>query len=228
MTQIILSWCNFATILLFSLSRSVPELANDIITEIFQYVIFFGYRSFLYLLCGFWIGLSSVFFGVNFARRQLTIGPSRDFTRALQREIKFRGLTRMHRAGLSTDQHIIPLGFGCVYLFLLNATYENEKYPIGKNLLTWVLNFGVKPVHDYVKTRMEKPPDKFIASLFGFALICFVFARFSFTVYGRILGVRFGLITSKQRSEKHKNTRSLLKRRKWISPRRKTQSFGKL
>ena len=107
MTLTIYSWCSFITTTISWLLKTVPEIACDILDETSDYLFYFCYQFLLYFLSGFLNGLTSVSFGVNLARRQTKYQQPETNTRKVKREIKFRGLTKLHRSGLSLDRFLL-------------------------------------------------------------------------------------------------------------------------
>jgi hypothetical protein len=194
MTLTIYSWCSFTTHTISCLLKLVPEIACDILDETSDYLFYLCYQFLLYFLSGFLNGLTSVSFGVNLARRQIKYQQPETYTRALQREIKFRGLTKLHRSGISLDRYLVASGVACVFVFFNTSAYPKEPEPIGERFINWIINSGVKPTYEFARNKIRKPPDGFLTKSLCFFMVCSVFARIGFTVYGRILGVRLGII----------------------------------
>ena len=228
MTLTFISWCSFATNILFWLQIAVPILACDILDETSDYFYFFGYQLLLYFVSGFWYGLSDGLHGVNLVRRQVHLNSTEIYTRAVRREIIFRGMTQLYRAGLTSDRYLLSPGPACVFVFLLANVTCSKVVPVGVRFFTWLFDSSVKPIYDYARRKVKKPPDGYLTQLLCFNLICLAFARFGFTVYARILGVRLGIIKLAGTSRRRKLSRKIARRRPWISSRRKTRSFGKL
>ena len=135
MTLTIYSWCSFTTHTISWLLKLVPEIACDILDETSDYLFYFCYQFLLYFLSGFLNGLTSVSFGVNLARRQTKYQQPETNTRKVKREIKFRGLTKLHRSGLSLDRFLLASGAACVFVFFITSSYNKEPKPIGEMLI---------------------------------------------------------------------------------------------
>ena len=228
MTLTILSWCSLATNILFWLSRTVPILTCAILDETSDYLHYFGYQLLLFILSGFWYGLSDGLHGINLVRRQVRLNSTEIYTRAVRREIRFRGMTQLYRAGLTSDRYLLSPSPACVFVFLLVHLTCSQLVPVGVKFFNWLFDSNVKPIYDYVLKKVKKPPDGYLTQILCFNLICLAFARFGFTVYARILGVRLGIIKLVGTSRKRKLSRKIARRRPWISSRRKTRRFGKL
>ena len=207
MTLLIYSWCSFTTTTLFWLLKSIPNMACDILDETSDYLYFFLYRFLLCILSVFWNGTTSVSHGTNLALRQFTTKPPDNFTRVLHREIQFKGLTTLYRIGMHTDKYLTASGSAFVYVFLPKYQCTKAPDPIGEKFLTRILDSGVKPIHKWTLRKLKRIPDGFITQFLCFLTILLVFTRIGFTVYGRILGVRLGII----------NVRSLGKRKRKLS-----------
>jgi hypothetical protein len=216
MTLLIYSWCSFTTITLFWLSKSIPNMACDILDETSNYLYFFLYRFLLCILSVFWNGTTSVSHGTNLALRQFTTKSPDNYTRALRRAIKFRGLTTLYRIGVHSDKYLTASGSAFVYVFLPKYQCTNAPDPIGEKLLNRILDSGVKPIHEWTLRKLNRIPDGFITRFLCFMTILLVFARIGFTVYGRILGVRLGII----------NVRSLGKRKRKLSGNKLANDHG--
>ena len=216
MTLTFISWCSFATNILFWLPIAVPKLACNILDETSDYLYFFGYQLLLYFLSGFWYGLWDGMHGVNLVRRQVRLNSTEIYTRAVRREIILRGMTQLYRAGLTSDRYLLSPGPACVFVFILANVTWSKVVPVGVRFFTWIFDSSVKPIYDYVRRKVKKPPDGYLTQFLCFNLICLAFARFGFTVYARILGVRLGISKLAGTSRRRKLSRKIAWRRPWI------------